>query len=660
MIRKIAWLALFLAYFCSSAVAADTLPLEYFIKHGDNQNVKISPDGEYFAVRVRQDGQIVLAFIRRKDMKVTGGARPLNDGDILEVTWVNDERVVYTLTKDFGYADQPSNTGELYGVNRDSSRHEIIFGQGAINERASKLQRKKRTIGDHEIISLMPDDEKYILITVYPWKVVNGYAYTNPDALPEVVRLNVYDGRQRPLERLPLPASRAIADNEGELRFNIGRDKEGKTQIKSYDPDEKIWSDFSTATDLSGTVYPLAFNQDSNMLYVSNTQGEQKTDAISRINVETGAIETLYHEPAHDYFQRYSHPLSREPVFVRTSAGKASYDYLKNPNSKLARLHRTLVNAFKGQAVEITSLTEDLSEAVIFVHSDTNPGEFFLFNTETNKASFIMAANSWVDPRRLRPSEPFSLNTDDGLTLHGFVTKPEGEGPFPMVVLPHGGPHGVLDVWGYDSEIQLLAHHGYAVLQVNFRGSGGYGNRFLEAGHLEWGGKMQDDVTTATRWAVEQGIADAQRLCIFGGSYGGYAALMGVVREPDLYRCAIGLAGVYDLPLMFDKGDILIGRSGEAYLKQVLGEDRQLMKERSPVHQVDKIQVPVLLVHGGEDRRVPIAHGEAMRDALKQANKSVEWLAFEREGHGVYQEENRAKFYGRLLEFLNEHTAPQP
>jgi dipeptidyl aminopeptidase/acylaminoacyl peptidase len=191
------------------------------------------------------------------------------------------------------------------------------------------------------------------------------------------------------------------------------------------------------------------------------------------------------------------------------------------------------------------------------------------------------------------------------------------------------------------------------VLQVNYRGSGGYGGVFERAGYREWGGKMQDDVTDATRWAVQQGVADAKRICIFGASYGGYAALEGAVKEPDLYRCAIGYVGVYDLPLMYKRGDVPQSTYGENYLKQVLGEDGASLWDRSPIAHIDRLQAKVMLIVGGADTRVPPIYGENLHYALDKARIEHEWLYERTEGHGFYEEGHRAALLTRLIAFLD-------
>jgi dipeptidyl aminopeptidase/acylaminoacyl peptidase len=213
--------------------------------------------------------------------------------------------------------------------------------------------------------------------------------------------------------------------------------------------------------------------------------------------------------------------------------------------------------------------------------------------------------------------------------------------------MPHGGPFGIQDTWGFDDDAQMLAAAGYAVLQVNFRGSGGYGVAFARAGMLQWGAKMQDDLTDATRWAIEQGLADASRICLYGASYGGYASLMGLVREPELYRCAAGYVGVYDLTLM--QRD-----TGRRFLREWVGQPPQL-EQVSPSRLAERIKAPVFLAAGGKDERAPIAHTKKMEAALRKAGVAVETLYYDNEGHGFYTEEHQREFSSRLLAFLSRH-----
>jgi dipeptidyl aminopeptidase/acylaminoacyl peptidase len=306
------------------------------------------------------------------------------------------------------------------------------------------------------------------------------------------------------------------------------------------------------------------------------------------------------------------------------------------------------------------SLTSDRSRAIFQVSSDRNPGKFYLLDVSAQRFRLLGGFRDWLTANDMQAMKPVTITARDGLEMGAYLTLPPDEDKnLPAVIHVHGGPHGVRHYWRFDPEVQFLASRGFAVLQVNYRGSGGYGTAFEEAGYREWGRKMQDDLTDATRWLIEQGIADADRICIYGASYGGYASLMGVVREPELYRCAVSYVGVSDLTLQTRRSDTAQSRYGRGYLELVLGNDRDELLERSPLYQIDKLRVPVFIAHGKDDARVPFRNATALQEALDQAGKPYEWLAKDSEGHGFRQEANRFEFYLRLGEFLTRHTAPK-
>jgi dipeptidyl aminopeptidase/acylaminoacyl peptidase len=222
--------------------------------------------------------------------------------------------------------------------------------------------------------------------------------------------------------------------------------------------------------------------------------------------------------------------------------------------------------------------------------------------------------------------------------------------------MPHGGPHsGIHDTWRWDHWAQFLASRGYAVLQPNFRGSGGYGYAFEHAGYHHWGTTMIDDITDGTRWAMEKGYVDGSRVCIFGASWGGYAALMSAVREPDLYRCAVGFAGVYDLKLQVSDSDTAESTMGRNYLADAVGTDDKTLAEQSPITYIERLKAPVLIIHGTADKRVPFSQAKRLRKALEQYHKPYEWMEKSGEEHGFYKDENNVEFLDRLAAFLGKN-----
>lgn len=337
-----------------------------------------------------------------------------------------------------------------------------------------------------------------------------------------------------------------------------------------------------------------------------------------------------------------------------TELGKVQYHYL-NKESQEAKLHKMFVAGFGNQRVDITSVTDSHDKLVLRVSSDRNAGSYYLVDVNKVKAFHLMNEKKWLREEKLNETKPIAFTARDDQIIHGYLTLPKGEKKkHPLVILPHGGPK-LRDYWSFDPEIQLLANQGYAVFQVNFRGSTGYGLEFEQAGNGNWGASMQDDLTDATKYLIEKNIVDAERICIFGHSYGGYAALMGVVREPDLYQCAIGSMGGYDLPLMFEKGNIQDRKSGLAYLKRQLGTDQTKLLERSPHANVQSIKANLLLIHGRRDNQVPIKQAESLMEALDKNDKSYEWLELVDEGHGIFNYDNRVKVYSEILDFLEDN-----
>jgi dipeptidyl aminopeptidase/acylaminoacyl peptidase len=333
------------------------------------------------------------------------------------------------------------------------------------------------------------------------------------------------------------------------------------------------------------------------------------------------------------------------------------FTYNKTPsNHVLGEWLHQIQSIFPNDTVSITSSTTDESRIIIKVSSAQNPGDFYMFDTQKRKLRFLTKSSPWIEPKKMAEVQPIKLSVRDGMELFGYLTKPLNQNKnLPLVILPHGGPHNVRDYWEYDPDVQLLAKHGYAVLQLNYRGSGGYGRDYQANGYGEWGGKMQDDLTDATNWAINSGLADEKRICVYGASYGGYAAMMAAIKEPNLYKCAIGYAGVYDLPLLFQEGDISDTKRGLNYLDKVIGKDQNELKQRSPAYNVDKIKAGLFFVHGGKDERAPIEQLNAMTKALDNIKYPYELMLKGNEGHGFYQLDNREEFYKRLLSFLKQH-----
>ncbi|GAB3255609.1 alpha/beta hydrolase family protein [Chitinimonas naiadis] len=296
--------------------------------------------------------------------------------------------------------------------------------------------------------------------------------------------------------------------------------------------------------------------------------------------------------------------------------------------------------------------------------SDTDPGQWLLLDVADMSTRLIAKAKPQIDPAQMRPMEIISYPAKDGMKIPAYLTRPsDSKTPQPLVVSIHGGPVA-RDDWEWNAEVQILASRGYAVLQPQFRGSSGFGRKFMEAGFGQWGLAMQDDITAGVQYLIDQGIADPDRICIYGASYGGYAALYGLVKTPQLYRCGVSFAGVSDLEYFFkDASDRNENSVARELMQSWVGDSKQdqaKFAEVSPLKRAKEIQVPVLLLHGTADMRVPLSHSRQMVRALESFKKPCEWYVFPGEAHGLERQANKQLYYEKLLTFLEKHLGPTP
>lgn len=622
----------------------ERVPLEYFVKHSEFSNLIISPTGKFMAASsLKQDGSEMVVVFNIEKMEMTARIDFVQNQKPDSLTWLNDDRIGIRIARQFNFLDAPSLTDEYYAMNADGTKKENLWGMSKVG--GAQLNPKISTM---DILHLLPDDPKNILVseTVY-----SG----NAEAFTPVYQLNIYNGRKRKVANAPLRGASMLSDHNAEIRFAIGVDAAEINQLKVFYREENgdDWRLTNQFNPKEGTLVPIAFSSDNNHVYAYSNMGAS-TQGLVKLDVKTGKSELIYRHPLVDLNDVM---LTQSMQLVSASV---SPDYNINiplTDHPLNKWLDELQKIFKQDTVTITSTTRDDERMIVAVSSASKPVEYYFFDTKSMELRFLVSSRSWIDPAQMAQVKPIKMTARDGVELHGYLTIPKGSDGknLPLIVHPHGGPHGPRDFWSFSPDAQVLASRGYAVLQINFRGSGGYGREFMYSGYGKWGTSMQDDITDATLWAVEEGYADAKRMCIYGASYGGYASIMGVVKEPDLYQCAIGFVGVYSLPMMFEKGDIPDRRSGINFLKEALGEDEASLKARSPAYNVDKIKAEIMLVHGGKDERVPIEQAEFLMAQFDDIGKSYEWFVKEREGHGFYKPENRLELYQKQLMFFDKH-----
>ena len=631
------------------ALAVEPHSLDDFLRLDKAQSLKISPDGTHYAIVVPFEDRSILNIVNRADGQTTGYVNPGAKVFIVDFMWATNDRILFSVGQKFGRLDTAYSTGEILATDADGGNQQLLFGFRGEGERAhSRINRGKKERASGFLLDRLPSNPDKVLIRVVPWT-----DRTEPYA--RVDEMDIRSGQRKEVAQAPVPNAYYVTDQQGVVRLAIGSEADNRRQTFYRDSADADWELLNNEAQSNTIMVPLGFSEDGATAYLQVEDTKGGADTIYAFDVaskeQTAVLTSDYADPV----QILRSMSGRAVIGATYMEGKPVMRFF-DKSSPDAIVFRSMAASFKGSRVAINSATADGNEVIVSVSSDRSPGDYYLFNREAKSADLVFSRANWIDPQRTGEVRPVQLEARDGLALHGYLTLPPGVAEpdkLPMVVYPHGGPFGEQDEWRYDGDTQLLAAQGYAVLQINFRGSGGYGRRHRNLGAQEWGKSMQDDLTDATRWAIEQGYADAGRICIYGASYGAYASLMGVAKEPDLYRCAAGYVGIYDLEMMHKRGDIQTSRSGRSYLDEAVGSEG--LAAVSPVNLAGQIKAPVFLAAGGEDQRAPVEHTEAMEKALKKAGVPVQSLIYGDEGHGFFDPAHEREYYTQLLAFFDRH-----
>ena len=633
------WIALCAALAAVPATAKSPadIPIGDFWKQSEFVNIQISPDGKHFGAIVPDEETRALVIFQRGDRKVTGVARFTDSRQVASFQWISPERVAFTMSERQGRLVAPQGRGELLfmDINGKDRAGYGGGGRGAV------------------LTSTLRDSDDYVVVTDY----VRSQRSEGGEQI--LYKVNAKTARSQRLAFSPVPSSSFLVTRDGEARVAAGSQGWQQGEVWYRSDKDKEWRKIFSEKDSGRSMNPWFMDTDG-VHFFAQVSEKAGPDGVYRVD-PNGKMELVARDEISDPTGSVRDMVDGELIAVEFAATVPKRVYLK-PDHPDAKVLKSLEKSFPDQWVSLVNATYDGKTMVFLVRSDRNPGEFFLYDRSSGKATYLASTRQWIDPELMSPMKPIQYTARDGRNIHGWLTVPkDSDGKnLPLIVNPHGGPFGVTDFWGYEPEVQLFASRGYAVLQVNFRGSGGFGKEFTEAGYRQWGGTMQDDLTDATQWAIEQGIADSNRICISGGSYGAYAALMGVVKEPDLYRCAMGFVGVYDMTVMDSRGDVSESDSGQDFLSTVLGDDDSALALVSPNKQASKIKAGVFLAAGKEDRRAPPVHTERMYDALASAGKAPEEKLIQKgEGHGYYKTENNVNLYTKMLAFFDKYIGPK-
>jgi len=635
--------------FTSPFANAQEIPLENFIGYPQFNNAKLSPDGNHLALTAEQGGSDLLAIFETEKFSLIATANTSMVTGIEDFHWVSNEEIVYSTQRKYGWFDYPVGTGDLHVMNVGGSKQFIIIGPGAGN------------FGQYSLLNSFREDDDIVIIqarergdlNAYPANLNRQYGTASTTGAGRTGTNRLRNGVES-----PLPFGEIITNHAGEvmLTYQIGPDGTVQLLIRD-DASWRALPSFSVPAPESlvgDDQRILRLNADESGLYfISAREGD--TAGLALYELASGEQTLLF---AHDTYDVSPSNVvwssdGKEAIGVKLfGQGPESHYFADHPE---VGLQQQLDGLFPGQQVLLYDFSDDGIKALAKVTSDTSAPSLFILDRGQGQLQFFSSAYSGLPAELMAPTESFSLKARDGTVLEGYLTRPiNSQGPQPLVVLPHSGPHGVRNDGSFDPEVQLLANRGFAVLQLNFRGSGGYGRQFMELGFGNWGSILVDDLVDGTNWAIAEGHAQSQNICIYGHDYGAYAAMMATARYPQLFQCAAAYSGIYDLPLALNS-KATYSPWGMPFLKQALGSDEEMLASQSPTNLAGNINVPVLLAHGGFDTRTPQEQFESMQDALDAANVDYDFLLYDREGHGISGIENRTEFYTRLINFLEEN-----
>jgi len=560
--------------------------------------------------------------------------------------WVNNERVVISLSYRKPWVKALVSYGELFSINIDGKQGELIYGvNNGQRSTGSRIKKKKQVRGWANIIDILPEDDKHILISSTPMS-------DGGEKIDTLYKLNVYTGLLgRKVARSPIPYASYVTDAQGSVKVVTGTDSNNNTQAFLRENDEWIKL---PETNFGSTFTPLTISASGKFLFTLDNFNQDKT-GLFQLNLKTNEYKHIFSDEIVDVTNILRTTDKRNIYAIRVDDGLPEY-LLINQKLNEAKTFKNLTASFPGRMVDIRNHTADGNKFVVRVSSDVDPGSFYLYNKEKNKIKFIFKYYPKLNSNKLQPTEAFSFVASDNRVIKGYLTQAKSAKSkiAPLVVLVHGGPHS-RDYWGYSSETQYLVQKGFSVLQVNFRGSTGYGSDFKTLGYKNWGSTIQKDIYESYLWAVENQKAEKNNVCIMGASFGGYSALQNIINYPDVYNCAVANAGVYDLPLLFESGDITEMSFGQSYLNSTLGTDQAQLEDFSPVYNVEKIKASLLLAHGKRDERAPYEHAERLKDSLDNKEIAYEWFVLKDETHGFHDPENQKKYMNKVVNFLDKN-----
>ena len=614
--KKIFFLTvLFSTILCTTIEAKKLVPLKDFFRNPVKASYEISPDGKKLAYLAPYNNRMNIFVDGRRLTSIT-------DRDISGIFWKGNDYII------FGRDFDGDENYQIFSVSVRTGRTKALTPFKGVR---SKILDDLEDVSEDEILFTM-NQRNPELFDVYRLNIKTGAIKLEVENFGNITDWGTdHNGVVR------------LASASDGVNTDLYYRKDGNSKFKKI-----IRADYKSAFE------PLFFTFDNKNLYVSSNIGRDKTTIIEYDPERRREIRTIYSNNEVDAASLYYSKKRKVLLSATYYTDKLHRIFL---DKEIENIYKK-IEAKLPKNIEIALVSNNKEEDVLVIrtYSDKTLGSYYLYDVKKDHIKKLAEVSPWIKANEMSEMIPIQYTSRDGLTIHGYLTIPKVAKAknLPVVINPHGGPWA-RDYWGFDPEVQFLANRGYAVLQMNFRGSTGYGKKFWSSSFKQWGLTMQDDITDGVKWLVDQGIADPKRVAIYGGSYGGYAVLAGVTFTPDVYACGVDYVGVSNL-FTFMKTIPAYWRPMLDMFHEMVGDpesDQDLLARTSPVLHVDNIKVPLFIAQGEKDPRVNINESNQMVDALRKRGINVPYMVKKNEGHGFRNEENRMDFYKAMEKFLN-------
>jgi len=602
---------------------AQLVPMEDFFKDPEKASYRISPNGQMIIFRAPHMGRMNV-FVQKLGDTTAVPVTHETERSIYNAFWESDDRIIYT--KDIG----GNENMHVLSVKPD--------GSGLTDHTPFEKVRA-------DIVDILEEKPDELLIQ---------HNQRNPQVF-DVYLLNTATNEMKMVAENPGNISGWVTDHDGKIRAAVTSDGVNTSLLYR----EKEDAEFKTVltTSFKETMSPVLFTFDNKNLFCLSNLGRDKTALVEFDPVTAKEIRVIYENPDVDISGADYSKLRKVLTVAYYETDKLQKHFLDTETEQIDNKIKAQIPDYQ---FNINFKSKDETKLLVYVSSDRYFGGYYLYDVKSGGLSKLADFKPWLNEQNMAEMKPVSYISRDGLSIQGYLTLPKGVKPekLPVVINPHGGPWA-RDSWGFNPEIQFLANRGYAVFQMNFRGSTGYGRKFWESSFKQWGRTMQNDITDGVKWLISEGIADSSRIAIYGASYGGYATLAGITLTPELYCCAVDYVGVANM-FTFMKTIPPYWELGRQMFYEMIGDpvkDSLMLAEVSPVFHADRISCPLFVAQGANDPRVNINESNQMVEALKNRGVSVEYMVKDNEGHGFYNQENQFDFYRAMEKFLGTYMA---